>query len=280
MLVLAAAVVPHPPLLVPALAAGAAGLVAPLLAACDAVVAGLLARAPRTVVLIGSGQHTGIRSDRELGTLDGFGANSGTSGLAGSDLGTPGRGESGLGMPGLGTSGLGTPGLGTSGLATSGLGTPGLPLSLTIGRWLLARAGWTEADATLVPQEVAAGASTEECQELGRRLAAETGPDSVWLALGDGSARRGPRSPGHDDPRAAGFDAEVVRAFAAGDLKALLALDSALAAELGAAGRPVWQVLAAAVAAAPDWPAIEAAVHYDDAPFGVEYLVADWRPRS
>jgi len=243
--VLAAAVVPHPPLLVPALAAGAAGLVAPLLAACDAVVAGLLARAPRTVVLIGSGQHTGIRSDRDLGTLDGFGANSGTSGLAGSDL-----------------------------------GTPGLPLSLTIGRWLLARAGWTEVDATLVLQEVAAGASTEECQELGRRLAAETGPDSVWLALGDGSARRGPRSPGHDDPRAAGFDAEVVRAFAAGDLKALLALDSALAAELGAAGRPVWQVLAAAVAAAPDWPAIEAAVHYDDAPFGVEYLVADWRPRS
>ena len=51
---LAAAVVPHPPLLVPDLAAGAAGSVAPLLAACDAVVAGLLAHSPRTVVLIGS----------------------------------------------------------------------------------------------------------------------------------------------------------------------------------------------------------------------------------
>ena len=39
------------------------------------------------------------------------------------------------------------------------------------------------------------------------------------------------------------------------------------------------QVLAAAVGAA-GWPGIEATVSYDDAPFGVEYLVADWAPRS
>ena len=240
MVVLAAAVVPHPPLLVPDLAAGAAGLVAPLLAACDAVVAELLERSPRTVVLIGSGQRTGPRAEQDAGTLAGFGT-------------------------GLGTTGFGT---------TELLQPTQLSLSLIIGRWLLERAGWTGGT---VLHEVAVDTSAEDCEVLGVRLAAETGPDSVWLALGDGSIRRGPRSPGHDDPRAAGFDAEVVRAFATGDRAALLGLDTDLAAELGVGGRAVWQVLASAVAAA-GWTGIDATVRYDAAPFGVEYLVADWKP--
>lgn len=236
---LAAAVLPHPPLLVPDLAAGAASLVAPLLAACESVVAEMLALNPRAVVLIGSGSATGIHPAQDTGTLAGFGA--------GLDGGPEPR--------------------------TGG----GLPLSLTIGRWLLERAGWR---GDVVLQEVATDTSAEECEHLGARLVVDIGPDSVWLALGDGSNRRGPRSPGHDDPRAAGFDAEVVRAFATGDLEALRALDPELAAVLGAAGRPAWQVLAGAVAAAPGWTAIGSRVHYDEAPFGVEYLVADWRPRS
>ena len=247
MVVLAAAVVPHPPLLVPELAAGAAGLVAPLLAACDEVVTGLLARSPQTVVLIGSGQHTGPRAEAETGTLAGFGT-------------------------GLGTSGSGTSSWGTTEL----LSPAQQQLSLIIGRWLLERAGWTGGT---VLYEVAVDTPAEDAELLGVRLAAETGPDSVWLALGDGSTRRGPRSPGHDDPRAAGFDAEVVRAFATGDRAALLGLDADLAAELGVGGRAVWQVLASAVGAA-GWAGIEATVHYDAAPFGVEYLVADWRPVS
>jgi len=37
-------------------------------------------------------------------------------------------------------------------------------------------------------------------------------------------------------------------------------------------------VLAGAVATDPAWAGIDATVHYDDAPFGVEYLVADWQP--
>ena len=258
MVVLAAAVLPHPPLLVPELAAGAASLVAPLLAACDAVVAGLLARSPQTVVLIGSGRQTGLHASEETGSLAGFGTS----------------------VPGSGTSGQRTLELGTSGSGTSGRGTSTLPLSLTIGRWLLQRAGWSDRSGRVVVQEVAADASAEDCERLGVRLAAETGPESVWLALGDGSTRRGPRSPGHDDPRAADFDAGVARAFATGDVVALLALDPDLATQLGAAGRPVWQVLAGAVTAEPGWTAIKASVHYDDAPFGVEYLVADWAPRS
>lgn len=224
------------------MAGGAAGLVAPLLAACDKVIAGLLTRGPATVVLIGSGEHTGIHSALDSGTLAGFGTESWT------------------------------------------VGTGSLPLSLTIGRWLLDRAGWS---GDIVLQEIAAGTSAEACERLGAQLAADTVQNSVWLALGDGSNRRGPRSPGHDHPQAADFDADVARAFATADLPALLGLDSDLATTLGAAGRPVWQVLAAGVtqmqtaeAAVSDWTAIDATVHYDDAPFGVEYLVADWSPRS
>jgi hypothetical protein len=240
--VLAAALVPHPPLLVPVLAAGAAPSVAPLLAACDAVITGLLACSPGTVVLVGSGRRTGERGRQDAGILAGFG----TESAAGERF-------------------------------EPATGTAALPLSLTIGRWLLQRAGWS---GDVVLQEVAAETPAAECEKLGRRLADATGTDSVWLALGDGSIRRGARSPGHDDPRAAGFDAEVARAFATADLSALLGLDVDLAAELGAAGRPVWQLLAGATAADPAWTAIDATVHYDDAPFGVEYLVADWRPRS
>jgi hypothetical protein len=245
--VLAAAVLPHPPLLVPDLAAGAANLIAPLLAACESVVAEMLALKPRAVVLIGSGATTRIRPAQDTGTLAGFGTGFGAGFSAGIDA----EPETVTGS--------------------------GLPLSLTIGRWLLERAGWS---GDVVLQEVAADASAEECEQLGARLAVDSAPDSVWLALGDGSNRRGPRSPGHDDPRAAGFDAEVVRAFASADLPALRALDPELAAVLGAAGRPAWQVLAGAVGTASGWTTIGSRVHYDEAPFGVEYLVADWRPGS
>jgi hypothetical protein len=236
MLVLAAALVPHPPLLVPALAAGAAPSVAPLLEACEAVLAGLLARSPSTVVLVGSGVRTARRGEWDVGILAGFG----TGSAAGA---RPGAAQ--------------------------------LPLSLTIGCWLLERAQWS---GDIVLQEVAADTPSGGCEEIGRTLAAESSTESVWLALGDGSIRRGQRSPGHDDPRAAGFDTEVARAFGTADLPALLGVDVELAAQLGAVGRPVWQVLAGAVRADPGWATIEATVHYDDAPFGVEYLVADWRP--
>ena len=242
--VLAAAVLPHPPLLVPALTAGGAPLVAPLLAACGSVVAGLLGHAPGTVVLIGSGEHTAVRPAQAAVALAGFGA----------------------AVPEA-----------ASAPEVVGPGEAVLPLSLAIGRWLLDRAGWT---GDVLLQEIAADTPAADCERLGRALAAETGPDTVWVALGDGSNRRGPRSPGHDDPRAEGFDASVTAAFARADPAALLGLDADLAAELGAAGRAVWQVLAAAVAGDPGWARIDAAVHYDDAPFGVQYLVADWRPRS
>jgi hypothetical protein len=235
--VFAAALVPHPPLLVPALAAGAAPLVASLLAACDAAVLGLLEPGPQLVVCLGAGERSVAHLPSDWGTLAGYGV----------DVQAPHR---------------------------HGSGPARLPLSLTIGVWLLERAGWA---GQLVMQQVAADASVSQCQVLGARLAAESGPRSAWLVLGDGSAQPG--------PRASDFDETVTLAFAAADLDALLGLDPALAAELDAAGRPAWQVLAAAASAssagarAEPGPvaAIEATVHYAAAPFGVRYLVADWR---
>ncbi len=103
--------------------------------------------------------------------------------------------------------------------------------------------------------------------------------------LGDGSARRGPKAPGHFDERAAAFDAAVEKAVRAGDLRALLDLDPALARDLMATGRQAWQVLAGALRAgarpegARGGPAALAVdVQYAGDPFGVKYLVASLVP--
>lgn len=159
---------------------------------------------------------------------------------------------------------------------------PRLPLSLTIGRWLLERAGWT---GELVLQQVAPDLSTADCVALGGRLAAGTGPRTAWLVLGDASIGHGQKAPAPDDPQADEFDAEVGRVFGTADVDGVLGLDAGLAAQLGASGRAAWQVLAGAVsdllAGSGDegrpGPPIEASLRYRGAPFGVGYLVATWR---
>jgi hypothetical protein len=92
------------------------------------------------------------------------------------------------------------------------------------------------------------------------------------LVMGDGSACRTLKAPGYLDARAAGFDAESARALGAADLAALRALDAGLARELRAGGRAPWQVLAGAAEDA----ALGGSLLYDDAPYGVGYLVAAW----
>jgi hypothetical protein len=205
--VLAAAVVPHPPLLVPALAAGNAASTAPLLAACDAGVADLVAHVPETVVCIGTGGRTTRHRTGAWGTFAGFGA----------AVDAPARHHDGL---------------------------PHLPLSLTVARWLLDRVGW---QGPVALQEVAAHTEPEACAALGARLAEEYGGRTAWLVAGDASTRRGESSPGTHDSRAMDFDARVSYALEVGDPAVLASLDPALAAELGASGRAAWQVLAGAV---------------------------------
>lgn len=107
MSVVAAAVCPHPPLLVPELAGALAPQLDHLRAACDQAVGALLGADPDLVLVLGGGPETLAYAGADSGTLAGFGL----------DLRVP-----------LGPAECG--------------GQPILPLSLTIGGYLLGRSGW------------------------------------------------------------------------------------------------------------------------------------------
>jgi len=96
----AAAVCPHPPLLVPGVGAGASGELDGLRAACDAAVDDLAAAAPDVVVVVGGADVVGPVRDGAWGSLAAYGVR----------------------VP-----------------VGSGEGPPTLPLALTLGRWLLDR---------------------------------------------------------------------------------------------------------------------------------------------
>lgn len=159
--------------------------------------------------------------------------------------------------------------------ASARLAAEPLPISLSVGAWLVNRiVGQDAHHARCRLVTVAADASPAECEDLGRRL----GDDRPWalLTMGDGSARRGTRAPGYDDPRASRYDERVARALATADLEALRGLDPELSAQLMVAGRAPWQVLAGAARGA-SW---RASLEYDDAPYGVAYFVATWERDS
>ena len=134
-----------------------------------------------------------------------------------------------------------------------------LPLAHTVGAWLLHEAGFAGTRVGVGPDDVL---------QLLRDL---PGPVGV-LAVGDGSARRSLKAPGYLDESAGPFDAGVARALAAGDAAALAALDPVAGERLLAAGVPTWRAVGAALTGRE----VTARLHYDDAPFGVGYLVADW----
>ncbi|SCG76639.1 class III extradiol dioxygenase subunit B-like domain-containing protein [Micromonospora humi] len=232
----AAAVCPHPPLLVPEVAGAAAPELDDLRAAADAAVARLLAAEPEALLLLGAGPETARFDATDHGSLRPFGLRRDVRlwkvNRAGGDV---------------------------------------LPLSLTIGAWLVNRSG------TALPRlarAVATDASPAECAALGAEVAADLDRRTALLVLGDGSACRGVTAPGYDDPRASAYDEGVATALAGADVEALLGLDPVLSAELRAAGRAPWQVLAGAVrAAGGDW---RGDVGYHRAPYGVAYLVANW----
>ncbi len=150
-------------------------------------------------------------------------------------------------------------------------GPPTLPLSLTLGRWLLDRHAATGGQVLLFG--VSADSPPGRCRALGEALAGRAAAVAL-LVMGGGSARRSVKGPGFLDERAGPFDAEVSRALATGDVAALADLDPDLSADLLAEGRAPWQVLAGAAAPGP-W---RGEVSFDAAPYGVAYLVADWRP--
>ncbi|MFD8814287.1 hypothetical protein ACFV23_23015 [Streptomyces sp. NPDC059627] len=156
-----------------------------------------------------------------------------------------------------------------SGAAGAGVGERELPPSLAVGAWLLERTGW--ADAPVEGLGVGEPLEAERCVRAGREIARRA-TRVAMLVMGDASACRTLKAPGYLDERAAPFDAEVARALGTADIAAIKALDADLAYRLKAAGRAPWQVLAGAAEDAD----LAGALLYDDAPYGVCYLVAAW----
>jgi hypothetical protein len=134
-----------------------------------------------------------------------------------------------------------------------------VPLAHALGAWLLDEAGFSGTRVGVGPAD------------LGQLVRELPGPLGV-LAVGDGSARRTVKAPGHLDGAAGPFDAAVAAALAGGDAAALAALDPGEGERLLAAGTQAWRAVGAALAGRH----ITAHLRLDAAPFGVGYLVADW----
>ncbi len=241
-MLVAAAVCPCPPLLVPEVAAGAAPELDTARAACAAALGVLATARPDRLVVVGTAERSGRGSHPQgtHGSFRGFGVDL--------DVQLGGNG------PGGGLSG-------TSGRE--------LPLSLAVAAWLLQRMGWS--DGPVEGLGVGEPLAAERCTRVGRGIVAQDERVAL-LVMGDASACRTLKAPGYLDARATGFDAEVARALAAADVAALKALDAELAYELKASGRAPWQVLAGAA----EGTGLGGALLYEEAPYGVGYLVAAW----
>ncbi|MEW2416635.1 hypothetical protein AB0953_23315 [Streptomyces sp. NPDC046866] len=235
-MLVAAAVCPAPPLLVPEVAAGAAAELGDARTACSDALAVLAASRPDLLVVVGSADTPDAAGHHPQGAVGGF---RGFGVAADVRLG-PGDG-----------------------------GSRPLPTALAVGAWLLERARWGAAP--LEGLAVAADLAPAACLEAGRSLAARAERVAL-LVMGDGSACRTLKAPGYLDERAAAFDAAAGHALAAADTAALAALDAGLARELQAAGRAPWQVLAGAAEGA----GLDGRLLYEDAPYGVGYFVAAW----
>jgi hypothetical protein len=255
-MLVAAAVCPHPPVLIPAVmgSAGTGPEFGDLREACAAAVRALLLAQPDLLVVVGGGPADGTYTWPAAGSMQAFG------------------------VP-----------------WSTGPGEPVLPLSLTVGAWLLA-AGLPPAGLPAVgppavqARAVAAATPPDGCLRLGAQLAA-LAPRVALLVMGDASARKAAGVHGAADPDAERYDAGVAEALGAADAGALARLDPGLDGELMIAGRAAWQVLAGAAASPGPGQVLPGQVlpgqvlpgqvlrghlRYAAAPLDVGYLVASW----
>lgn len=214
-MIVSVAFCPHPPLLVPELAQGAAPDLEDLRAAADAAIARVLSAGPSRVLLIGAGDRSQLHSPLARGTLAGYGLDR----------------EYHLGSPSCG-------------------GALELPLSLTIGAWLLARTAGPRSGAL----GLAVGPDYRRSRAAADVIGAVEAEPIGLIVMGDGSARRTAAAPGYVDERAIGFDDSIEAALAAGDADALADVDLAVAAQLLCAGAPAWAA-AGDLLAGTDWAA-------------------------
>jgi hypothetical protein len=263
-----AALCPGPPLLVRELT-GADPVLPELRAACAQAVATLLRDRPEVVAVVGPGPVTGPwPGDGRLNVAAFGGLPAAATNAADPLAATPDGAD-----PHAATPNAGTPddaALDDAALDDAAA-RPALPPGPGIGAYLLDQAGYR---GERLIWSVSADEPVAGCRKLGADLAGRDTKTGL-LVIGDGSARRGPRAPGHFDERAAAFDAAAERAVRTGDTRALLELDPGLARDLMATGRAAWQVLAGALEGCTS---ISVEVPYAADPFGVAYLVATLRP--
>ncbi|MGW6746165.1 class III extradiol dioxygenase subunit B-like domain-containing protein [Streptomyces sp. NPDC055025] len=258
-MLVAAAVCPCPPLLVPAVAAAAAPELDAVRAACSDALAVLAAARPDLLIVVGPAERDGRGPHPQgaVGSFRGFGVDV--------EVVLGGTGPAGTSPAGTG------PGLVGADVA-AGVEERAervLPPSLAVAAWLLDRVRWSAAPVSGLG--VGEPLAAERCIQAGKEIAARSDRVAL-LVMGDASACRSVKAPGYLDERAAGFDEEVARALAAADVAALKALDAELASALKAAGRAPWQLLAGAAEGA----GLHGELLYDAAPYGVGYLVATW----
>jgi hypothetical protein len=232
--IVAAAFLPNPPLLVPAVASGASTELETLRAACHAALRRVDAQGAARLALIGSGDSSAMHSPVARGSLSSYGVSLDVH----------------LGSPACG-------------------GALELPLSLTVGAWLLADALGPSTGAvgfSVGPDFTTSRAAVE--------LLALAESERVGLVvMGDGSARRSTTAPGYLDPRAAPFDAAVEAALRDGEVEALAALDEKLGAELLAFGVPAWRAAAGVLVGDYDAELLYAAAPYGVGYFAATWIV-------
>ena len=300
---IAAAFLPHPPLLVPGLAGTAAPELDPLRAACREALVTVTAAADLTI-LVGTGPVWAVPTPSALGSFHPYGA----------DLDVTLPALTGLDLPAALTN-LQLPDLKDNHLP--GLPPPAhlaeLPLSLAIAAHLLAtldpppiRLAAVTVPAALGPS--AAAAIGHALAAAGQRaVSADSGPASGaregeargspdlarpagrigLVVMGDLSACRTDRAPGGLRSEAAAYDASISEAFRSATPHRLLDLDPTRAATVLVSGRVPLQVLAGAFEQ-PDptgeagsgrdldqtRPEVRGRVLHEGAPYGVGYLVA------
>jgi hypothetical protein len=242
-MLVAAAVLPHPPLLVPEVAAGAADELVGLRAACRKAIDTVLESDLQRVVVVGGGAVRATFGPGARGSLAGFGVPV--------EVCVPGAAPTGEVV---------------------------LPLSATIGCWMLhdVRSDPGPTGCSVTVEVVGSDTSPQGAGELGAELVASADRMGL-LVMGDGSAALSPKAPGYVVEGATEWQRRVDHALGSADVDAVAALSADDADRYLAMGRAAWQVLAGAVRAGegPDttWRSTLLAA---EAPYGVGYTVAAW----
>jgi hypothetical protein len=124
--------------------------------------------------------------------------------------------------------------------------------------------GWLGADVTVLAS--AQGGRVAD-HLLGTRSARPPGGGPSYLAVGNGSAKRTEKAPGHVDERALPFDEALGEALAHGRLRDV---DLSAAPELWADTEAIGELARLLP------PGVPATIDFAADPFGVQYWVARW----